>query len=360
MVNEATWIWSDKYGQNDGGLDTPIYLRNKKPLPIIYTVTFEDYDGTELKVEEVSQGGDATPPANPTRSGYTFTGWSGNYTDVMEDVTIIATYSENDSGGGGTTSTSSPTIDAVADQFTTTQNSQLVIETSELIANDEDYETFESVQNPTDGTVSLSGTTVTFTPDLDFTGTAYFYYTIADGSDEDTTIVTVTVEEGIIIEEETTPLGPGDPDALIILEPEMVPLGTIDFSLPYIIGYPDVSFRPEREITRGEMAVIFARILSRDKVMMSGETYDDVSADDWYYTGVEVATALGIMEAKRDNEFKPNWPLTHGEMAQAFSNYWDLMNVEISTEGGHYSDIEGHALEDEVISSITQVLVLVL
>ena len=64
----------------------------KQPTTVYYTVRFVDYDGTELKSESVASGSNATPPANPTRSGYAFTGWSGNYTGISSDTTITATY----------------------------------------------------------------------------------------------------------------------------------------------------------------------------------------------------------------------------------------------------------------------------
>ena len=39
-----------------------------------YAVTFKNWNGTTLKTETVNHGSDATAPAVPTRTGYTFTG----------------------------------------------------------------------------------------------------------------------------------------------------------------------------------------------------------------------------------------------------------------------------------------------
>lgn len=59
-----------------------------------YTVTFKDWNGMVLKTEIVESGKNATAPADPVRAGYVFTGWDGNYTNVISNVEIIATYCE--------------------------------------------------------------------------------------------------------------------------------------------------------------------------------------------------------------------------------------------------------------------------
>lgn len=60
-----------------------------------YTVTFVDWNGTVLKTQEVEKGSNATPPSNPNRTGYTFSGWSGNYTNVTSNTEVTATYTVN-------------------------------------------------------------------------------------------------------------------------------------------------------------------------------------------------------------------------------------------------------------------------
>ena len=58
----------------------------------IYTVRFEDFDGTLLGTDRVPSGGDAIPPANPEREGYDFTGWSPSYDNVTGNITVVAEY----------------------------------------------------------------------------------------------------------------------------------------------------------------------------------------------------------------------------------------------------------------------------
>lgn len=59
-----------------------------------YTVYFRDYDSTLLKSEVVNSGGSATPPNNPTRIGYRFISWSGSYTNVTNNQTVTAIYAQ--------------------------------------------------------------------------------------------------------------------------------------------------------------------------------------------------------------------------------------------------------------------------
>ena len=73
-----------------------------------YTVTFVNGYGGTIKTQTVYYGGNASPPANPSRTGYTFAGWSGSYTNVTSSRTITATWSiwkytisYNANGGSG-------------------------------------------------------------------------------------------------------------------------------------------------------------------------------------------------------------------------------------------------------------------
>jgi uncharacterized repeat protein (TIGR02543 family) len=72
----------------DGSLVLKLYYTQNT-----YTVTFVDHNGSVLDLQKnVPYGGAATAPANPLRSGYSFTGWDKAFNNITSDTTITALY----------------------------------------------------------------------------------------------------------------------------------------------------------------------------------------------------------------------------------------------------------------------------
>lgn len=59
------------------------------------TATFNDYNGNTLDTQTIAYGSTPTVPADPTRTGYTFTGWDKTIDAITEDTTYTATYTIN-------------------------------------------------------------------------------------------------------------------------------------------------------------------------------------------------------------------------------------------------------------------------
>ena len=94
--------WDKEYADVTGD---QVYTAQYKETAKTYTVTWKDWNGTELKkVEEVAYGTTASDvaekaPADPSRASsaqydYTFTGWDKEYADVTGDQVYTAQYKE--------------------------------------------------------------------------------------------------------------------------------------------------------------------------------------------------------------------------------------------------------------------------
>ena len=71
------------------------------PVKVYSQVKFDSKGGSAVAAQTVQKGGKATKPANPTRTGYTFKGWTLNgsaynfNTAVKGDITLVASWEKN-------------------------------------------------------------------------------------------------------------------------------------------------------------------------------------------------------------------------------------------------------------------------
>ena len=73
-------------------------------VPTVYTVTFDSNGGSAVTAQSIEAGQKATKPADPTKSGYDFKGWTLNGSDydfntaVNGDITLVATWEQQPTG----------------------------------------------------------------------------------------------------------------------------------------------------------------------------------------------------------------------------------------------------------------------
>ncbi len=89
--------WVPDYRGVNGDLQITAQYEAEDPDASKFTVTFLDHDDTVLKTTLVVPGGDAEPPFDPKREGYTFVGWRPAITNIQGNTTIYAQYEKNDS-----------------------------------------------------------------------------------------------------------------------------------------------------------------------------------------------------------------------------------------------------------------------
>jgi hypothetical protein len=104
----------------------------------------------------------------------------------------------------------------------------------------------------------------------------------------------------------------------------------------YINGYPDETVRPNRGITRAEVATIFFRLL-QDTYQngTANTTFSDVKADAWYSEAIAKLAQLGIIKGYEDGTFKPNNQITRAEFAAIASRFAQLSK----TDNAVFSDV---------------------
>lgn len=72
-----------------------LFERNETPLPVSYTVTFLGQNGEVLSSQSILQGEAAIAPTAPKVTGYTFQGWSADFSVVTSNLTVEALYTKN-------------------------------------------------------------------------------------------------------------------------------------------------------------------------------------------------------------------------------------------------------------------------
>ena len=81
---------------------TAVWEENKTPQPVTHKVTFDTNGGSAVDPQTVDDGATAVKPADPTRDGYTFNGWTldGKPYDfsrpVTGDITLEAQWEKNE------------------------------------------------------------------------------------------------------------------------------------------------------------------------------------------------------------------------------------------------------------------------
>ncbi|WP_281889719.1 S-layer homology domain-containing protein [Paenibacillus sp. YYML68] len=114
---------------------------------------------------------------------------------------------------------------------------------------------------------------------------------------------------------------------------------------PYMLGYPDQTFRPDRGISRAEMAAILNRLGARSaagasNVELVPAAYTDLEPQHWAHTAIDETTKNGLMSGYPDGSFAPEKPVTRAELAAVVSRWKGY-----STEGdvsSKLTDLAGH------------------
>ena len=97
-----------------------------------------------------------------------------------------------------------------------------------------------------------------------------------------------------------------------------------------ISGFPDGSFRPEQSVTRAQAAIMIGRALGLDGTPRS-TTFKDVDSSRVASGYIASATERGIINGFLNGTFRPDDPVTRGQMAIFLNRAYSLKTGTISS-----------------------------
>lgn len=341
------------------------YTRNS------YLLTYKDSLSAGVYASQTYKYGAAvTAIADPTKTGYTFTGWSPAVPATMppEARTVYAQWRKT-------------TPDTVVFDPNNINGKTLAAKSLTVYSGSAPWETFEVVVKEPAGTQRSSGTvrlsggsqSASFTSFDPITFPAAGTYTFTVGEvdrntrymsyDRNLYTLTVKVEEkgGMLVISDvyyTNAAGRSYRDFPIVFSNTygsytpyvpVVPPKTpdklnADDHFAYVIGYPDGGVHPHATITRAETATIFFRLLTektRKDNLTKYHSFRDVPQGAWYNAAVATMAKLKIITGYPDGTFQPDAPVTRAEFA-AIAARFDEKSARTTAS---FRDIYGHWAE---------------
>ncbi|MFA1736660.1 5'-nucleotidase C-terminal domain-containing protein [Lysinibacillus fusiformis] len=95
-----------------------------------------------------------------------------------------------------------------------------------------------------------------------------------------------------------------------------------------ISGFPDGTFKPDTNVTRGQAAKMIAGALKLDTKEVVNPNFKDIDAANTYYGPIAALVELKVISGYGDNTFRPNQTITHGDLAKILSSIPNLPELE--------------------------------
>ena len=308
-----------------------------------YTVTYIDgVNGSAFK-DQVYPGlksGVATPAFNgtPTRSGYTFNGWTPAVAKtVTGDATYTATWSQNSSH------------DDDDDKYYFAI--QKIDAQDGHALNGAKFELYQLDKNDR----IVNRRVVRTTQQSSKSGIALFGVDNKNSYDGIWYYAEVSAPEGYVLDRTEYEINHKDfSDSLSAAIENADTVRNYRGTTPdllndsdhfaYVIGYMDGNVRPYGLISRAETTTIFFRLLKdsvRDGNLLTSNTYTDVADDYWANTAISTMTGLGIVQGRSTTTFDPKAPITRAQFAAICARF----DTGKSNGEQTFSDISGHWAE---------------
>ena len=347
----------NRYSKDNSVEYTPVTsatdeLQLKAVKAVQHNIIFDWNDGSAMTKNVSVIVGNAlgdNMPAEPTRDGHTFTGWSiqadgqgaafDRNTVVNGPLTVYAQWSKNSSGEGEDDGSATSYYFAI--EKVDAQDGHAL--------NGAKFGLYLDGQQISSATSNRSGIALFCISKSDYrkiTAESDLYYqelTAPEGylvcgdqikiEKDDLTANQTTAEE----KAETVKNYRSSTPALLNDEDHFA----------YVIGYKDGSVRPCGLVSRAEATTIFFRLLKdevRDGNLVTSNTYTDVPDGYWANTAISTMTELGIVKGRSADTFDPKAPITRAQFTVICARF----DTGESSGTQTFSDIKGHWAEQYI------------
>ena len=115
------------------------------------------------------------------------------------------------------------------------------------------------------------------------------------------------------------------------------------YKLKIVNGMTETTYAPNKSVTRAELAKMLTKMRNIDDYAPSVEykkIYSDVKESDWFYPYVAIVDDLGLINGYEDGTFRPNQEVTYGELIVLLLRNLGYDNItEDNPEGWYYNYI---------------------
>ncbi len=113
----------------------------------------------------------------------------------------------------------------------------------------------------------------------------------------------------------------------------------------YLGGYNDGLFRPQKAMTRAEVAQMLYNLLAA-KPAVSESAFSDVPLEKWYGVPVNALAKAGVIAGYSDGTFRPSKEITRAEFVKLVALCFPLQTGEVE-----FTDVSGHWAYQYIVSA---------
>lgn len=300
-----------------------------------FHVVFDWNDGSgKTETVSVTEGeslGDAMI-ADPTRSGYTFTGWNNqqdgkgssfdNSTVITGSLTVYAQWSENSSGGSGSSTYyyfAIEKVDAQDDSALSGAKFGLFLDGKQIAT----------------ATSNRSGIATFRVDESDYrkitTKSDLYYQELTAPEGYVVSSDKIDIEKSDLTTSQTT----AEKNAETVRNYQKNAPADLngDDHVAYVHGYTDGTVKPNNNVTRAETATMLYRLLTesrRNEIQTANNSFSDVSTDDWYNESVSTMANGKYITGYPDGTFGGNKNITRAEFVAMLVRFIGVQNEDCS------------------------------